>query len=504
MPDTKGQLNPDLQFTEAQSEEFDRLLEIRAKQGLINKTAKSDDKLVEIAKISLDLSEGQIRRVPGLLYGLVEKWEVLYMIHMADILDTDPETIEIYRNILPKGMSDKDYLFERDLSMDERYAIFWGFHARDRVLNNRANSMILYENLGTIRKRLNEDVIKKKSNYYNRVVSYQTSDIVSPADYFNEIVKDLYYFYNYYDIRKGTLFNTTFTNNVSASIQRMQKFEHPMGMNAEDQRLIRRVKAALEVLGDDADDMEVFRYLQEKQQERTGRKKTDEGGEILDVRRALQRVRSGEESYVSLDLKVGSEEEDNLGDIVNISATSEGFRNPEAEVIERDRIEDLMRSVRQKLERMSRVMFSCILDVYELESSGKMGQAEIDRLSAGKKPKKKALTTKQRIKAASMAKFRMIYPDAPDYTCESFFEKVANVFHGEIIRFVSTFDSRAAKGSGIAAALVSLDNYDNTYRLFAEDSVFFMKDSLTADMDRAVMEAELLHEDDPENEYEGF
>ena len=493
MPDNVESLSPELAFTEEQSREFDRLLELRTQQGMANSVRYSDGRKVDITKISLDLSSGQIRLVPNILYRLTDKWDPIYQIHMGDILSTDPETLAYYRSLLPKKITDDDVLNERDLSTDERYAVFWGFHSRDTVLNQRANSIVLYENLGTIKKRLLGDVINKKDAYSRRSIYYRTdSSVVTPTDYFNEVVKDLYLLFDRYDIRRDNYFNTIFTGSISATIKRVQRFEHPLGVNADDQRMFRRVQQALDDLGNDADDLSVYQYLQDKWP----------GIQIdsREVRRAMKSIQEGFGSFVSIDKVIGDEEDGTFVDVIRTSASSEGFRNPEAEVIERDRIEDLLHSIRMKLERMSRVMLTCILEVYELEGSGKMGQAEMDRLIAGKKPTRRKLTTMQRIKKGAMRKFMGIYRDASDNIADVFYEKVANVVHAEVLRFVSSFESRKY-GKGVAAAMASLDNFDDTYRLFAEDSIFEMnKSAWTAEKENIVEMAEIAHENDPDPE----
>ena len=482
-------LNPDLQFTEDQNREFDRLLNLRNEQGKENQSKRHGVEKTKITHLKLDLTESQNKIAERVLYDLYRKWEIIYTIHLQEFSNFDQTTLTELRKLIPEGMSTEDVLNERDLSLDERYAIFWGFHAWDDAsLHGKAANIILYENTGTIKERLRIDVLAKKEGYDNKRALYRnSSSIVSPSDYFNEIVKDMYEFYDKYDIRKGSLFNTVLAGSIAQSMKTMQSYEHPMSLNEGDQRMRRRIQAALDVIGKDADDLSVLNYLQEKALEEKKKKDktkrwnkksldTDDTDysveiDIPKMRRILADIQSGfRTGYVSMDIKTGEDEDDSLSDNLQIAAKSEGYGNPEDEMMVREMMRDLIHKIESKLERMSRVMLSCLFEAYDLASSGRMGEAELARLYSGRRPFKRKLSGIQAIKKGAIARFRQIYPDANAYSAEVFFDKVFNVFHAELHHSLGM--DFVPGNSKVPSVLSAMENVDDTFRRFSEDMLY--------------------------------
>ena len=522
--------SPELRFSDEQHREFDRLLKQREAQRRANQSRSAKGTKTEITNIYLDLSEEQKKAVTKILYGLYHKWELIYQFHMADILRLNKSDLEELKAYIPAGMTVEDTFVESDLSTDELYSVFWGFHNHDGDTRETAGNIVMYENLGTIIQKLQKDVVNKKKVYERRDdISYQTDDIFAPPlEFFQQVTADMLSLYDRYDIRKGYYFNTLLTGSIGYSINAMQKYEHPMSLTADEQRMRRNVRKAFEALGYDADDGAVLAFLQEearKEQEGREKKKHEQKGrgkrgrrsaadedeasddsldivpaiiEIPELRRAMDDVRNGSNYYTSLDKKIGGDEESSLSDFVPSSATSEGYGNPLSDIIEKESGRDLILAIESKLERMSRVMLSCILDAYEWQSSGRRGQTVLTRLYSGKKPPKRTLSTQQAIKRGAIAAFRRIYRDANEYSAEVFFDKVYSVMHGEVWRVL---EPRTKKG-GVPAALNAIGNYDDTYRRFAEDMLYEENAPVwTAQKEDLIQFMEEKHSDDPDEDF---
>ena len=305
----------------------------------------------DAGSLVLPLDTEQESRVWELLLPIVSAWDPVYSNffsrmaqYVAGKFDGASDVARGYTAALPDKDKDKS-LFERDLSQEERLAVFLAFHSGKPDLRQKANSVLTYIFFFMI---LGWVEGAWPASGLNNALTTQAPSGMTGQDAFNEAVGVyLSEEYEKYDIRQGTQVTTFLTKALKGRIDDMPRDKRAISRDMQKELkniyvVERELRESNELSGEPTAE-DIARYYKVKFPEASA----------VSAARVQRLKKLTLYSEVSIDKTVDSDDEDSeteYGDAITYRKTiSEDYQNPLDLLLEdealKERWEDFKRTL---------------------------------------------------------------------------------------------------------------------------------------------------------------